>query len=37
MARTADRFYVYEHMRNDAGVVFYVGKGNLSALHENWW
>lgn len=27
MARTADRFYVYEHMRNDAGVVFYVGKG----------
>lgn len=19
MARTADRFYVYEHMRNDAG------------------
>lgn len=26
-SKNSNRFYVYEHIRNDTGVVFYVGKG----------
>jgi len=26
-------FYVYEHTRNDTGLVFYVGKGNGKRLN----
>jgi hypothetical protein len=39
----ANKFYVYEHIRNDTGEVFYVGKGHRNRAYstknrnEFWW
>lgn len=38
----ADRFYVYEHRRQDTGEVFYVGKGSSARIkskqgRNSWW
>ena len=30
-----ERFYVYEHIRNDTGAVFYVGKGKGRRMFEH--